>query len=162
MIRLMLPTDQSYITPLLYTMYQEHQKISPFYITKEVSFEHIQSVWDKIFTHPHYYHFVYEKNNQVIAYMGLSLQKAHTDFIYPEENSLILDNLIVHPSYQRQGIATQLIVFAKSFTADLGIKFLDLYVSLPYAQKFYHQQGFYSISQLMSYQIPQGDDHAEK
>lgn len=155
MIRSMSIEDQPEITPLLVSMYNEHQKQRPFYIPQIDAYKHIQQVWEKIFDHENYFHFVYEKDNKAIAYMGMSIQYTNIDFIFPGEDLLLLDNLVVHPEYRYQGIATELVNFAKEFAKNSNFDSLDLYVLQEFSttKEFYQKQNFEYISHYMSCKI---------
>ncbi|MEO1194269.1 MAG: GNAT family N-acetyltransferase [Pseudomonadota bacterium] len=81
--------------------------------------------------------FVLEQAGQVVAYIHL----------YRKEAVLHIENLAVHPSARRQGLAGRLLDFAEEEARRRGISVLDLYtnVVMTEAQALYERAGFTEI-----------------
>ncbi len=154
MIRKMTDSDKDFVIPLLIEMYEQHRVEAPYLMPLVKDLEsHLLLVWSKIADDSDYFHYVYQDNDKVIAYLGLSQLSPYWDFLYPYRKSLILDTLIVNQNHRNKGIAGALIEFSKNLAEELNFETLELYVSpaFPETQEFYQRKGFNDAYHYMSY-----------
>ena len=152
-IRAMTLKDKEEVLDLLYSMYLEHKKEFPDFIPDKTR-KQLASKWDEMQPNPLIYHYVYEEAGRVIAYVNFSKVPAQDDYIFPSKEYVVLDNVVVHKEYQRQGIGTRLIYFVKDGVKKMGYESLELYVMpVPMLQKtraLYGKLGFVTVSHFMS------------
>lgn len=89
----------------------------------------------------HYYIFVAENNNEVIAFIGV-----HTGLAFEYSGAIArIIALAVKKEYQRQGIGTKLLQKAESYFKENQVELIAVNSGIHRveAHRFYEKQGFY-------------------
>lgn len=98
--------------------------------------------------------YVFKKENQIIGTIVIStfMDDEYTTvrWLSPNEKNLYIHRLAVHPSFQKQGYAIQLMEYAEAFAkANNAISIrLDTFSQNPRNQKFYEQRGYKRLGNI--------------
>ena len=100
--------------------------------------------------------FVAHRESKIIGLVALNdEQDPQYDEVwwkYPESTPLVVHRLIVSPSHQNQGIATQIMRFAEQHALDSGFDAirLDAYKNNPASLKLYEHLGYSVVGRYIS------------
>ncbi|MGL4676309.1 MAG: GNAT family N-acetyltransferase [Brevinema sp.] len=127
MIRKMIPQDIPIVSKLLYHMYIGMCEDIDF-SSAMGDFSQFQNRFIGLSSLPKHHHFVYNQNNQIIAYYLLAEEHFPSKKLFDCEYMCYLGLLVVDPSHQNKGIGSLLIQNAKQETLKLGYQELNLEV----------------------------------
>lgn len=107
-------------------------------------------LYDELALNPFSHYFVYEKNGQIIAYVGFRAIDSQAEML----------NFVVSIDNQNQGIGSKLMSFVLDYLDNLQVKTISLEVreSNKKAQFFYHKFGF-SFSHIRPHYYRNEDAH---
>ena len=106
--------------------------------------------------------YVLKKENQIIGTVVIStfMDEEYKDvhWLTPDENNLYIHRLAVHPSFQKQGHAIQLMDYAEAFAkANKATSIrLDTFSQNPRNQKFYMTRGYQKTGDIF---YPKQSEH---
>lgn len=70
---------------------------------------------------------------------------------FPKGNSLLIENVAVHPDFQGRGIGRELIEFAINFARKAGLQEVNLYTNELMTEniRYYHRLGFVEVGRRL-------------
>ncbi|WP_299762080.1 GNAT family N-acetyltransferase [uncultured Dokdonia sp.] len=98
--------------------------------------------------------YLLKKENQIIGTIVISTfmddEYTTVNWLSPNEKNLYIHRLAVHPSFQKQGYAIQLMEYAEAFAkANNAISVrLDTFSQNPRNQRFYEQRGYKRLGNI--------------
>lgn len=98
--------------------------------------------------------YVIEIDENIIGCIVISTLKDDeyfdVDWITPSDNSIYVHRLAIHPKYQGQGLAQQLMDFAEGWARNHGFESirLDTFSKNKRNQKFYELRGYQKLSDI--------------
>jgi len=106
--------------------------------------------------------YVYTLENKIVGTIVIStfMDEEYTsvNWLSPNDNNLYIHRLAVHPSFQKQGYAVQLMDYAEAFAKAkkaTSIR-LDTFSQNPRNQKFYEQRGYKRLGNIY---FPKQSEH---
>ncbi|MGL4563221.1 MAG: GNAT family N-acetyltransferase [Brevinema sp.] len=155
MIRKMTHDDLPKVLPLIKEIHKLHFEKLPKFIRPYHSDDEILKNLDTMFKQDGYFHFVYEMNGEIVAFMDMSINPSHDDLLFYGTETLFLDSLVVDPLYRKHGIAGKMIEYAKKHAKELGFRSLQLFVltHFEHVHQYYQKLGFQDVSYLMTYDL---------
>lgn len=146
MIRSMSTNDFLEVSRLLFDMYKNMNQ--DFDIDDILgNYTDFHQKFLKIVNLSQHYHFVYEKNQEVVGYYLLTEIFFPSKKIFDCEKMCYLSIILVEPSHQKQGIGSQLLSHAKKQAISLGYQELNLEVFSHSVKNF----SFYQKHQFIEY-----------
>lgn len=104
----------------------------------------IETLEKELQTPDSYFYFL-KKDNQIVGYLKLNINKAQSEII--QENSLEIERIYIRKEFKRQGFGKQLIKHAENIASEFGKSsiWLGVWEFNPNAIKFYEQMGFKEV-----------------
>lgn len=155
MIRAIQKKDVKEVLPLIEWMYNNHQEEVPYFMEPLESVDILEDRLYKMMKLKGFYQFVYELNKKIIGYMDISIHEEHMDLLFPSEQSIILDTLVLYPEYRGQNFAGEMIYFACEHAKNLGFNSMQIHAltAFPKLTQYYQKFGFKNISTYMTYDL---------
>ncbi|WP_438478711.1 aminoglycoside 6'-N-acetyltransferase [Streptococcus pluranimalium] len=111
-----------------------------------------ESLVEEFLSHKFPYEFIYRKDGHVVAFMSLSIRQ---DYVEGTQGSPVayLEGIFVLGAYQKLGIASRLLDFARSWAKKNGMKELSSDCSLEnsVSQEFHQALGFREVSRSVHF-----------